>query len=343
MDGPGAYDQLMSDLPRVAVIGAGSWGTTVAHVCALNAPTMLWARQADIADEIDRERTNSGYLPGFRLSPALRSTSDLGQALDDVGLVVMGVPSHGFRSVLEQMAPLLPPGVPIVSLTKGVEQGTRARMTEVIAEAAPGHPAGVLSGPNLAREVLAGHPAGSVLALADEALAMRIQPVFSRPTFRVYVNPDVIGVEVAGALKNVLAVAAGMVDGLGFGDNTKATLITRGLSEIARLGTHLGGRILTFGGLAGLGDLIATCMSPLSRNRTVGEHLGRGRTLDDIIGEMKMVAEGVKSARPVWEQSVALGLDLPIVEQVMRVTSEGATATDALAALLQRPATTELG
>jgi glycerol-3-phosphate dehydrogenase (NAD(P)+) len=332
----------MVDLPRVAVIGAGSWGTTVAHICATNAPTTLWCRQADIAGEIDRERTNAGYLPGYRLSPALRATSDLGQALDGVGLVVMGVPSHGFRSVLERMAPLLPDGVPVVSLTKGVEQGSHARMTEVIAEVAPGHPAGVLSGPNLAREVMAGHPAGAVLALADEALALRLQPVFNRPTFRVYVNTDVTGAEVAGALKNVLAIAAGMVDGMGFGDNTKATLITRGLNEIARLGTRLGGRVLTFGGLAGLGDLIATCMSPLSRNRTVGEHLGRGRSLAEVLAEMRMVAEGVKSARPVWEQSVELGLDLPIVEQVMRVTHEGATATDALAALLQRPAAMEL-
>jgi glycerol-3-phosphate dehydrogenase (NAD(P)+) len=181
-----------------------------------------------------------------------------------------------------------------------------------------------------------------VLALADEALALRLQPVFNRPTFRVYVNTDVTGAEVAGALKNVLAIAAGMVDGMGFGDNTKATLITRGLNEIARLGTRLGGRVLTFGGLAGLGDLIATCMSPLSRNRTVGEHLGRGRSLAEVLAEMRMVAEGVKSARPVWEQSVELGLDLPIVEQVMRVTHEGATATDALAALLQRPAAMEL-
>ncbi len=332
----------MVELPRVAVIGAGSWGTTVAHICATNAPTTLWCRQADVAAEIDRERTNAGYLPGFRLSPALRATSDLEQALDGGrggrhGRALARLPVRA-----RARRPVAPPGVPVVSLTKGVEQGTHARMTQVIAEVAPGHPAGVLSGPNLAREVMAGHPAGAVLALTDDELALRLQPVFNRPTFRVYVNTDVTGAEVAGALKNVLAIAAGMVDGLGFGDNTKATLITRGLNEIARLGTRLGGKVLTFGGLAGLGDLIATCMSPLSRNRTVGEHIGRGRSLQDVIGEMRMVAEGVKSARPVWEQSVELGLDLPIVEQVMRVTHEGATATDALAALLQRPATMEL-
>jgi glycerol-3-phosphate dehydrogenase (NAD(P)+) len=326
--------------PHVAVIGAGSWGTTVAHLCAHNVD--IWARQRDVAKVIHTEHRNPGYLPGFDLSDKLRATADLEEAIAHASLVVMGVPSHGFRTVLTDVVGLLRPQTPIVSLTKGVEQGTLLRMTEVIEELAPGHPAGVLSGPNLAREVMAGHPAGSVLALADESLAAQLQMCFARPTFRVYVNGDVTGAETAGALKNVLAIAAGMVDGMGFGDNTKATLITRGLSEIARLGTQCGGRILTFGGLAGLGDLIATCMSPLSRNRSVGEQIGQGRSIDDIVRDMKMVAEGVKSARPVWEKSVELGLDLPIVEQVMRVTHEGATAQDALTALLDRPVTHEL-
>jgi glycerol-3-phosphate dehydrogenase (NAD(P)+) len=327
---------------RVAVIGAGSWGTTVAHLCAQNVETTIWARQADIANVIANEHINPAYLSGCELSESLGATTDIEVAVAAASVVVMGVPSHGFRTVLADLVGHLRPGTPIVSLTKGVEQSTLLRMTEVIAEIAPGHPAGVLSGPNLAREVMAGHPAGSVLAFADENMAASLQSCFARPTFRVYVNGDVIGAETAGALKNVLAIAAGMVDGMGFGDNTKATLITRGLSEIARLGTQCGGRVLTFGGLAGLGDLIATCMSPLSRNRSVGEQIGRGRTIEEIVSEMNMVAEGVKSARPVWEKSVELGLDLPIVEQVMRVTHEGVSAQDALVALLDRPVAHEL-
>ena len=327
---------------QVAVIGAGSWGTTVASLAAHNVPTLLWARNADLAREINNAHTNGTYLAGYELHPDLRATHDLEAAVASADIVIMGVPSHGFRSVLLEVAAYIRPGTPVVSLTKGVEQGTLLRMTQVVAEVLPGHPVGVLSGPNLAKEVMAGHPAASVIAMAEEDIAVRVQAAISSPTFRLYSNPDLVGAEIGGAFKNVIAVAAGMVDGMGFGDNTKATLITRGLGELARLGSALGGRILTFGGLAGLGDLIATCNSPQSRNRFVGEQLGRGHTIDEIVTEMNMVAEGVKSCGPVDELAKANGLDLPIVEQVAAVVLKGVTAADAMAALLARPVTTEM-
>lgn len=326
----------------VAVIGAGSWGTTVASLAARNVPTVLWARNGDVAREINNLHTNGTYLAGYGLHPDLRATHDLEAAVSSADIVIMGVPSHGFRGVLRDVAQHIRPGTPIVSLTKGVEQGTRLRMTQVIAEMLPGHPVGVLSGPNLAKEVMAGHPAASVIAMAEEDIALRVQAAVSSPTFRVYSNPDLIGAEIGGAFKNVIAVAAGIVDGLGFGDNSKAMVITRGLGELARLGSALGGHMMTFGGLAGLGDLIATCNSPQSRNRFVGEQLGRGRTISEIVTEMNMVAEGVKSAGPVDELAKANGLDLPIVEQVAAIVLKGVTAAEAMAALLSRPATTEM-
>ena len=279
---------------RIAVIGAGSWGTTVASLAAANTTTILWARNPSVAEEINSAHTNSAYLPGFDLPTALEATHELADAIHAADLVVMGVPSHGFREVIASVAVYLDASVPVISLTKGVEQGTNARMTEILRELLPLNPIGVLSGPNLAKEVMAGHPTGAVIAMTDQLVSARVQLAISSPAFRVYSNTDVIGAELGGAFKNVIAIAAGMVDGMGFGDNTKATLITRGLNELARLGAALGGKVPTFGGLAGLGDLIATCSSRQSRNRFVGEELGRGRVLGDIIGEMKMVAEGVK-------------------------------------------------
>lgn len=327
---------------RIAVIGAGSWGTTVASLAARNTTTVLWARNESVADEINSAHTNCAYLPGFDLPEVLEATHELADAIRGAELVVMGVPSHGFRQVITALAVHLDDVVPVVSLTKGVEQGTNARMTEILRELLPHNPIGVLSGPNLAKEVMAGHPTGAVIAMTDQRVAERVQAAISSPGFRVYSNTDVIGAELGGAFKNVIAIAAGMVDGMGFGDNTKATLITRGLSELARLGAKLGGKVLTFGGLAGLGDLIATCSSQQSRNRFVGEGLGRGRALVDITSEMKMVAEGVKSCGPVHEIAIANGLELPIVEQVTRVVRDGVTAVEALESLLARPATSEL-
>ncbi len=326
----------------VAVIGGGSWGTTVAHLAAHNTPTLLWARDAVVADEINADHMNSKYLPGYTLHEDLRATSDLHEAVSQADVLVMGVPSHGFRETLVQCREHLRAWVPVVSLTKGLEQGTRKRMTEVIQDVLPGHPYGLLTGPNLAKEILAGDAAASVISMSDANVGGQLQRLFSTNLFRVYENNDVIGCEVAGALKNVMAIAAGMADGLGTGDNTRAAVITRGLSELSRLGAAMGGQILTFSGLAGMGDLVATCVSPQSRNRFVGEQLGRGRSIEEIIDEMSMVAEGVKTARVVMELADEYGIDMPIAEQVYAVCHEGRPAADAYRGLLRRESTFEL-
>ncbi len=291
-------------MTRVAVIGAGSWGTAVAAITAGNAATTLWARRSELAADISASRENAAYLPGVRLPDGLRATASLEEACADADVIVLGVPSHGLRTVLTDAKAFIGPKVPLVSLAKGIEQGTLARMTEVACETLADHDPtriGVLTGPNLAREVAAGQPTASVVAIGDERVAEHLQQLFFSPNFRVYTNPDVVGCEMAGALKNVLAIGAGIADGLGYGDNTKAALMTRGLAELARLGISMGGDPLTFAGLAGMGDLIATCSSPQSRNRHVGMELGKGRGLDEIVSEMNMVAEGVKTTAAVLE------------------------------------------
>ena len=323
---------------RVSVIGAGSWGTTVAALAAANNPTMLWARRKEVADEIVTEHTNSTYLPDATLPDSLRASPSIEEAVGEADVVVMAVPSHGFRSVLEQAAPHIRPWVPVVSLSKGLEQGTQLRMTEVINDLLPDHPAGALTGPNLAREIMAGHPAAAVMAFADERIATGLQPVFAAPAFRVYTNLDIVGCEIAGVVKNVMAIAAGMVEGMGFGDNTKATVMTRGLAELARLGVRVGGQPATFSGLAGMGDLVATCMSTQSRNHHVGVELGRGRPIAEIVSEMHMVAEGVKSSSVVAELAAASGIEMPIAEEVRAVCHDGKAVGDALVDLLQRRA-----
>jgi len=326
----------------VAVIGAGSWGTTVAHLAAHNVDTVLWARDPGVAEEINDKNHNSRYLAGFDLNPTLRASPDLAEVVGAADLLVLAVPSHGFRSTLGEVAPHVRAWVPVVSLTKGLEQGSHLRMTEVIQEILPGHPYGLLTGPNLAKEILAGDAAASVIAMSDVNVSRQLQNVFAQPLFRVYRNDDVIGCEVAGALKNVMAIAAGMADGLGTGDNTRAAVITRGLAELTRLGVAMGGQAMTFSGLAGMGDLVATCISPQSRNRHVGEQLGRGRTIDEIIDEMHMVAEGVKTARVVMELADEYGIDMPIAEQVYAVCHEGRSAAAAYEGLLPRAATHEM-
>jgi glycerol-3-phosphate dehydrogenase (NAD(P)+) len=327
---------------RAAVIGAGSWGTTVAHLLAHNVPTILWARDPDVALEIDTKHTNSRYLPGYDLHPELRATADMVEAIDAADMLVMGVPSHGFRQTLEAAAGCLRAWVPVISLAKGLEQGTNKRMTEVINEVVPGHPYGVLTGPNLAKEILGGDAAATVLAMSDPTVAERLQEVFSTRLFRVYTNDDVVGCEIAGALKNVMAIASGMADGLGTGDNTRAAVITRGLAELSRLGMAMGGGPFTFAGLAGMGDLVATCVSPQSRNRHVGEELGRGRTIDEIVEEMHMVAEGVKTVSVVRELSIAYDVEMPIADEVYCVINEGQTAEEAYRGLLGRRSRREM-
>ncbi|MDQ1438876.1 MAG: glycerol-3-phosphate dehydrogenase [Acidimicrobiaceae bacterium] len=327
---------------KVAVVGAGSWGTAVAAIAATRTPTVLWARRPDLADRINAEHLNRDYLADFPLPPGLHATSSLEEALADAAVVVMGVPSHGFRDILTEARPHLPANAPIVSLTKGVEQDSLKRMTQVIEEVAPDRASGVLTGPNLAKEIMAGQPAASVVAMTDQAVAADLQQVFSTDAFRVYTNDDVVGCELAGALKNVMAIASGMADGMGFGDNTRAALITRGLAELTRLGCALGGQALTFSGLAGMGDLVATCISRQSRNRHVGEQLGQGRTIDEVIAEMKMVAEGVKTSRAVVALARQAGLEMPIAEQVVAVLYEGKKAVDIIPSLMRREAKPEL-
>lgn len=327
---------------QVAVIGAGSWGTTVAHLCARNAPTTLWARREEVAADIRDHHRNRAYLEGFDLDPSLRATSSLEEAVRAADLLVMGVPSHVMRETAHELAPHLRPWVPVVSLSKGLEQGTRLRMTQVLEQELPGHPAGVLTGPNLAKEILAGDAAATVVAMADSSIAEALQGVFGNDLLRVYTNPDVAGCEVGGALKNVMAIASGMADGLGTGDNTRAAVITRGLAELTRLGVAMGGRASTFSGLAGMGDLIATCISPQSRNRYVGEQLGRGRPIAEIIDEMRMVAEGVKTSKVVVELGEEHGVDLPIASAVHSVVHEGVSARDAYRRLLGRDQRAEM-
>ncbi len=327
---------------RVAVVGAGSWGTTVAALASCNAPTVLWARRPELASQIATEHRNGEYLDGFDLPEQLAATSSLEEAVSGADVLVMGVPSHGMRATLRDLAPHVRPWVPVVSLAKGLEEGTHLRMTEVLTDELPGHPVGVLTGPNLAKEILAGHAAATVVAFSDDHIARELQRIFATDVFRVYTNPDVVGCEVGGALKNVMAIASGMADGLGTGDNTRAAVITRGLSELSRLGVAMGGQLMTFAGLAGMGDLIATCISRQSRNRYVGEQLGKGHTTDEIVAEMKMVAEGIKTSRVVVELAEQYGVELPIAHAVYRVVHEGCPATDAYRGLLRRDQQSEL-
>ncbi|MFN0090864.1 MAG: NAD(P)H-dependent glycerol-3-phosphate dehydrogenase [Acidimicrobiales bacterium] len=327
---------------RVAVIGAGSWGSSVASLAALNAPTVLWARRAEVAAEVDQKHTNSAYLSGFTLTESLRATASLEDAVSDADVLVMGVPTHGFRQSLEEVASFVRPWAPIISLAKGLEQGSRLRMTEVIGEVLPGHPAGVLTGPNLAKEILAGHAAAAVVAMTEPYIAESLQRMFSSDLFRVYTNPDVLGCEIAGALKNVIAIASGIADGLGTGDNTRAAVITRGLAELTRLGVAMGGRPETFAGLAGMGDLVATCISPQSRNRWVGEQLGRGRSLTEIQTEMHQVAEGVRTVGTAMELAKEYDVEMPITAEIDGVINHGRSPAEAYRGLLRRSPQPEL-
>lgn len=320
--------------PRVAVIGSGSWGTSVASIVARHSPTVIWGRSAEVVEQINTGHTNERYLPGFDLTPSLTATTDLQEAVEPADILIMAVPSHGFRGALDDLAPHLRPWAPVVSLVKGLEQGTRKRMTEIVDEVLPGHPAGVLAGPNIAREVVAGYAAAAVIAMPDPHLAAQLGELFRTTYFRIYSSSDVVGVEIAGALKNVFAIAVGMGDGVGSGDNTRAMVITRSLREMTRLGTAVGGQPETFAGLAGMGDLVVTCTSKHSRNRHVGELIGRGVPLPEILAGMKQVAEGVKTASVVLTVAADVGVEMPIAREVDAVVNHGSTPERAYRGLL---------
>ncbi|MDN5858873.1 MAG: NAD(P)H-dependent glycerol-3-phosphate dehydrogenase [Pseudonocardia sp.] len=329
-------DQHHRRAPRIAVIGAGSWGTTVAAILARSAPTTIWARSEDVVRDIVEKHRNSRYCGDVELPESLRATGSLAEAVGEADTVVMGVPSHGFREILEQLVPHLRPWVPIVSLVKGLEAGTDLRMTEIVGQVLPGHPAGVLAGPNIAREILDGYAAAATLAMPDINTAAQLAELFSTPRFRVYSSTDVVGAELCGPLKNVFAIAAGMSDGAGAGHNTKAMVITRAVREMAALGAALGGDPATFHGLAGTGDLIVTCTSPLSRNRRVGEALGRGETTEEAMAGLTQVAEGVRSVAVVMRLAVRAGVDVPIAHEVDAVLNKGSTAREAYRGLLKQ-------
>jgi len=329
---------------KYAVIGAGSWGTTVGTLLCDAVDTIVWSRNPEVAHDINGNHRNDAYLDGFDLPDRLHATTDIREAIEGADVIVMGVPSHGYRSVLESCAQFIERTTPIISLSKGIERETLMRMTEVTLDVLPKHDpnlVGVLTGPNLAREIMEGQPAATVIALGDGNAATELQRMFMGKTFRVYTNPDVVGSEIAGAVKNVMAIASGMAAGKGFGDNTLATLITRALVEMTRLGVAMGGDFRTFSGLAGLGDLIATCNSSHSRNHKVGFGLGEGRSLDEITSEMNMVAEGVKSTSGVLQLADRHNVDMPIARQVGRVLYEGVDTTQALHELMTRAAKTE--
>jgi glycerol-3-phosphate dehydrogenase (NAD(P)+) len=324
---------------RAAVLGTGSWGTAYAKVLAdAGTDVVLWARRPELAAAVRDTHENPDYLPGVRLPDNLTATDDAAQAVDGAEFVVLAVPSQSLRDNLSTVASGLAPGAVLVSLMKGVELGTTLRMSEVVVEVAdvPIERVAVVSGPNLAKEIAQGQPAATVVACSDAEACERLQNASTTGYFRPYTNDDVIGCELGGAVKNVIALAVGMAEGMGFGDNTKASLITRGLAETSRLGAALGADPMTFMGLAGLGDLVATCTSPLSRNRTFGEKLGRGQTLEELIAQKQQTAEGVKSCRSILDLARKHDVDMPITENVVRVVHEGVAPRDMVRALMSR-------
>ena len=321
--------------PKVVVLGGGSWGTTVASICARRGPTLQWVRSAETAEDINTNHRNSEYLGDEVVLPeSLRATNDFNEAAHCADVIVMGVPSHGFRSVLTELAKELRPWVPVVSLVKGLEQGTNMRMSQIVEEVLPGHPAGILAGPNIAKEVAEGYAAAAVLAMPDRNLAGNLAGMFRTSRFRTYTSDDVAGVEIAGALKNVYAIATGMGYARGIGENTRAMVMTRAIREMSKLGEAIGGQRDTFSGLAGMGDLIVTCTSKRSRNRHVGEELGSGKTIEEITAGMNQVAEGVKAASVIMELAEKYGLHMPIAREVDAVVNHGATVEDAYRGLM---------
>ncbi|WP_340539463.1 NAD(P)H-dependent glycerol-3-phosphate dehydrogenase [Nocardioides sp. GXZ039] len=334
-----------SKLPKVAVLGAGSWGTAFSIVLAdAGNDVTLWARREEVAEDINERRENSDYLPEIVLPSNVGATHDVEKALHGADVVVLATPSQTLRGNLTEWAPFIEPDAVMVSLMKGVELGTLNRMSEVIQQVTDASPEriAVLSGPNLAKEIARREPAASVIACEDESVAKMLQARTHSPAFRPYTSDDVIGCELGGAYKNVVGLAVGMAVGLGFGDNTTASLITRGLAETARLATKLGANPLTLMGLAGLGDLVATCSSPLSRNRTFGEKLGRGLTSEEIYGSTRQVAEGAKSCASLRALAERSECDAPVATYVDDVVAGRMTATEMMDAVLARDTKSEM-
>jgi glycerol-3-phosphate dehydrogenase (NAD(P)+) len=326
-------------MSRVAVFGAGSWGTAFSLVLAdAGNEVTLWGRRQDLCDAINGSHENPDYLPGIALPPAIRATHDPSRALADATVVVLAVPAQSLRGNLEHWADDIPADALVMSLVKGVEVGTVKRMSEVVAEVGQVEPEriAVLSGPNLSHEIAERQPAASVIAATRQEVAVRLQRLCHTPAFRPYTMTDVLGCELGGATKNVIALAVGMGLGLGFGDNATATVITRGLAETARLGVALGADPYTFSGLAGLGDLVATCSSPLSRNRRFGEQLGLGRSVEEILAATRQVAEGVESCESIRDLAERNGVDMPIVQHVAAVVRGELNPQEMLARLISR-------
>jgi glycerol-3-phosphate dehydrogenase (NAD(P)+) len=331
-------------MTRAAVLGTGSWGTAFAKVLAdAGTDVVLWSRREELAKAVRETHENPDYLPGIALPHSITATSNAAEAVDGADFVVLAVPSQSLRDNLAQVASAIRRDSLLVSLMKGVELGTTKRMSEVICEVAdvPLERVVVVTGPNLAKEIASGQPAASVVACIDLASAERLQAATLTPYFRPYTNTDVVGCELGGAVKNVIALAVGMADGMGFGDNTKASLITRGLAETARLGIALGADPMTFSGLAGLGDLVATCMSPLSRNRTFGEKLGRGQTVEEILLQQTQTAEGVKSCRSILALAHKHDVDMPITDHVVKLCHEGMTPAEMVRSVMRRDTKSE--
>jgi glycerol-3-phosphate dehydrogenase (NAD(P)+) len=325
---------------KIAVLGAGSWGTTLAVLLANKGHEVaLWAHRPEFARALEAERENRRYLKGIQFPPSLHAVADLHDAVRGTSMIVMAVPSQSLRQAASALT-----GVPmddkvVVNVSKGIELGSGKRMSEVLLESLPGlDPSrlAVLYGPSHAEEVAREQPTTVVACSSSEATARLVQDAFHTRFFRVYLNTDLVGVEVAGSVKNIIAIAAGISDGLGFGDNAKAAIITRGLAEISRLSLRLGADPVTMSGLSGIGDLVVTCLSKHSRNRYVGEQIGKGRTLDDVIGEMSMIAEGVLTSKAVYELSTRLGVEMPITRAVYEMLFEGKPAQQAILDLMDR-------
>ena len=330
---------------KIAVLGAGSWGTALAiSLVRADHDVTLWARRPEAAEAMARDRHNPTYLPDAILPEALHITSDLAAAATDKDLWVMATPSHAIRGLAEQVRPYAHPGLIVVSVAKGIENGTLKTTTQVIREVLdviPPERIGVLYGPSHAEELALGRPTTVVAAAPSIDVAEQIQDDFMTPALRVYVNDDVLGVEIGGSVKNVMAIAAGISDGIGYGDNAKAAIITRGMAEIQRLGLAMGAQASTFAGLTGIGDLVVTCTSRHSRNRYLGEQIGKGNSLEDVQNEMKMVAEGVRTTNSVYHLAQQYGVEMPITEGVYAILFEGKKPADAVHELMTRAAKQE--